>query len=134
MKKDIEQRPVEDVAIAIVPGVAPGDELWDCYLINLRPESLRSVLVSSRGYGERDGEPVTTTALRYFYEEIGGEYAARIEPIQRSLFELTNEFWVSFRLADGYTYDKKYVFVRGSIREELFTAVPLVGKRGVLHR
>ena len=131
MKKDIEQRKVEGVAIAIVPETLE-DLLWDCYLINEHDEPLKHVMITTRGYGKLDDEDVRTTTLRYFYDEVGPNRAISIEPIQASLFNLVNEFWVSFRLAD-HTYDKKYIFVAGSIAEEHFTHIDMLQRRGVLH-
>jgi len=132
MKKDIQNLKVEDVAVAIVPRDIK-DELWDSYLINLKAAELKNVLVNSKGYGEFKGDKVKTTVLRHFFEEISSESPMLIEPIQTKLFELTNEYWVSFVL-DGHMYDKKFVFVRGSIHEDNFTTIPLLGKKGVMIR
>jgi len=134
MKKDIPQHKVEDLAIAILPRLEDGkvdDELWDVFVINMKNKPIENVLVNSRGYGELDGEPMKTTILRHFFNEIGGNEAQLLEPIQAKLFDLANEFWVSFTY-DGYMYDKKYVFVRGSIAETNFTNVPLIDRKGVM--
>ena len=72
-----------------------------------------------------------TTVLRHFFEEIAPGSCVKVEPIQSGLFTLTNEYWVSFVL-DGYMYDKKYVFVKGSIAETNFTNIPLLNRRGVM--
>lgn len=133
MKKDIPEYKVEDVAIAIVPRDKKDDELWDSYLINMKPDVLKNVLINSRGYGEMKGDKVKTTILRHFFEEISSESPILIEPIQTKLFSLTNEYWVSFTL-DGYMYDKKFVFVRGSIDENNFTTIPFLGRKGVMIR
>jgi len=135
MKKDIPQYKVEDVAIAIVPREedTKEEELWDTYLVNLKDEPITSVLVNSKGYGNYDGEKVRTTVLRHFFEEIGPLTCVQIEPIQTKLFGLTNEYWVSF-VQDEYMYDKKYVFVKGSINEMNFTKIPFIGKKGVMIR
>ncbi|MFT4663835.1 MAG: hypothetical protein ACI8YQ_003885 [Polaribacter sp.] len=132
MKKDIPQHKVEDLAIAIVPS-GKGDEMWDSYVINLRDEIIQSVLINSKGYGEMDGERKETSVLRHFFETLGPLAIAKIEPIPAKLFELTNEYWVSFK-HDGYMYDKKYIFVRGSIAEANFTLIPFINKRGVMIR
>ena len=57
----------------------------------------------------------------------------KIEPIQVKLFGLTNEYWVSFT-HDEYMYDKKYIFVNGSIVEENFTRIPFINRQGVMIR
>ena len=137
MKKDIPKYKVEDLAIAIVPRdeivINPEEDLWDTYILNLKEEKIKSVLIASQGYGELEGQKMKTTTLRHFFEEIGPLEILKIEPIQRKLFELTNEYWVSFNF-DGYMYDKKYVFVKGSISEIHFTTIPFLNKKGVMIR
>jgi hypothetical protein len=132
MKKDIPQHKVQDLAIAIVPG-EEDENLWDTYIINLKEEPIKSVLINSRGYGELEGEDIKTTVLRHFFEEIGPLQIEKIEPIQKKLFNIANEYWVSFQY-DGYMYDKKYVFVKGSISEINFTLIPFINKKGVMIR
>lgn len=136
MKKDIPQYKVEDFAVAIVPREENGEvdeEMWDVFVINLKNEPIQNVLVNSRGYGEIDGEQMKTTVLRHFFNEIGPQSATHVEPIQARLFEIANEYWVSFSWGD-YMYDKKYVFVKGSISEENFTEIPFIKKKGVMIR
>ena len=135
MIKDIPNLKVEDVAIAVVP--RPDDkseeDLWDTYIINLKEEPIQNVLVNSKGYGKIDGDSVKTTILRHFFEEIPPLEILKIEPIQAKLFGLTNEYWVSFS-SNGHMYDKKYVFVNGSIRPENFTTIPFLNLKGVMIR
>ena len=131
MKKDIPQHKVQDLAIAIVPG--EDKELWDVYILNLKDEAIQGVLINSKGYGEKDGVEIKTSILRHFFEEIGPLQIEKIEPIQTKVFDLTNEYWVSFRYKD-YMYDKKYVFVKGSISDINFTPIPFLNKRGVMIR
>ena len=136
MKKDIPIQKVEDLAIAIVPR-QPDEEdhdyFWDAYLINLKEEAIRSVLVNSRGYGEVDGEPRKTTTLRYFWEEVGPLELVKIEPVSKEVMILANEYWVSFSYKD-YLYDKKYVFVPGSLEPINFTDIPFLNRKGVMIR
>jgi hypothetical protein len=132
MKSDIPDLKVKDVAVAIVPRKGDND-LWDSYIINLKEENIKNVLVNSRGYGELKGDKVKTTVLRHFFEEIDSQSIIKIEPIQVKLFGLTNEYWVSFSYK-GHLYDKKYVFVRGSIDSANFTSIPFTDKKGVMIR
>lgn len=136
MKKDIPILKVEDLAIAVVPR-QPGEEdheyFWDSYLINLKDEPIQDVLVNSRGYGEIEGELRRTSTLRYFWEKIGPLDIVKIEPIQKDVIELANEYWVSFSYND-YLYDKKYVFVPGSLAEMNFTEIPFLDRKGVMIR
>ncbi len=131
MKKDIPNLKVEDLAIAIAP--RDDDELWDTFILNLKEEAISNVLINSQGYGKIDGEEFKTTTLRHFFEEIGPLQLLIIEPIQTKLFQLTNEYWVSFYY-NGYMYDKKYVFVKGSIDEMNFTTIPFLDRKGVMIR
>lgn len=135
MKKDIPVQKVEDLAIAIVPRFTEEneEELWDTFLINLKDESIKNVLISSKGYGEIDGEDRKTTTLRHFFDEIGPLAIQLIEPIHQALFDLTNEYWVSFTF-EGYMFDKRYIFVRGSINPENFTQIPFIDRKGVMIR
>lgn len=133
MKKDIPNLKVEGLAIAIVPRSDNGltDELWDTYILNLKEDAITSVIISSKGYGDIEGDKMKTTVLRHFFEEIPAASCVQIEPIQTKLFSLTNEYWVSF-VYDGYMYDKKYVFVKGSIEETNFTSIPYLNRKGVM--
>jgi hypothetical protein len=136
MIKDIPILKVEDLAVAIAPRLPyeeDADLFWDSYLINLKDETLHSVLVNSRGYGELDGEQRRTTTLRYFWEKIGPLEVVKIEPVQKDVFSLANEYWVSFSF-NNYLYDKKYVFVQGSLQEDYFTDLPFLDRRGVMIR
>lgn len=130
MMKDIPNLKVQDLAIAIVPRQEE-KELWDVYIINFKDEPLGSVFVNSRGYGELEGEKIRTTTLRHFFEQLAPLDMKQIEPIQTELFGLTNEYWVSF-MYNGNMYDKKYVFVKGSIDEMHFTTIPFLDRKGVM--
>ena len=137
MKKDISQPALEDFLLAVVPRPETGEEdeleLWDVWMVNLKEEPIRNILVACKGYGKRDGERIETTTLRYFFEQLHGRTAHKIEPIQATLFDLSNEYWVSFRY-DGHMFDKKYVFVSDSIHREHFTEIPLMNQQGVMIR
>lgn len=135
MKKDIPIKKVEDVAIAILPREDENGEidetLWNVFIVNMKSEALKGVLINSKGYGEMKGEEKKTSILRHFFEEIQPVSATLIEPIQSEVFELANEYWVSFQF-QGYMYDKKYVFVKGSIDKMNFTTIPFIEKMGVM--
>ena len=130
MMKDIPSLRVTDLAIAIVPR-QDEEDLWDVYIINFKEEPIGSVFVNSRGYGELEGEKIRTTTLRHFFEQISPLEMKQIEPIQTELFSLTNEYWVSF-MYNGDMYDKKYVFVKGSIDKMHFTRIPFLDRKGVM--
>lgn len=132
MLKDIPEYVVEDVAMAIVPEYSPeGDKVWNVYLINLKNEKIEGVLVTSKGYGSHKGEMVKTSVLRHFLDEIPSHDFAKVEPIIENLFGLNNEYWVSFYV-NKVMYDRKYLFLPETIKEDFFTNIPLLDKKGVM--
>lgn len=132
MRKDIHAPKVEGIAMAVVREVdEEGDEGWFVYLINQNDATLENVLVSSRGYGELEGESRKTSELRHFIQELGPKSWAKIERIVEDVFVLSNQYWLSFYIGETL-HDKKYIFLAGSIEEGNFTAVPLLNKRGVM--
>ncbi|HEX5002306.1 MAG TPA: hypothetical protein VFW78_07400 [Bacteroidia bacterium] len=138
MLKDLPKLNVEDVALAVVPDVAPGERpnehtVWDVFLINLKKERIYGILVSSKGYGSLEGQPVRTSVLRHFIEELPPQEAALVEPIDRQVFGLNNEYWVSFYI-DATIYDRKYLFLPESILEDNFSMIPVINKAGVMIR
>lgn len=132
MKKDIVPPLVEDIAVAVVKELNELNEtLWNVYLLNLKNEKIEGVLVTSKGYGVYNDEDVKTSTLRHFLDVINaGEYK-KIEPIAENIFGLNNEFWVSF-FQDNVMYDKKYIFLPETIKEENFTHIPNINKKGVM--
>lgn len=133
MKKDIPSPAVENVVMAVVLEEADGQNVWNAILINLDIVPITNVIVTSRGYGEINGEKRSTSTLRHFYEKIPDLEFTRIEPIMENTFGLTNEYWVSFYIGDQ-VYDKKYVFLPESINEKNFTQIPLLNVEGVMIR
>ena len=134
MLKDIPKLIVENIIVAIVhePGIE-GELVWNVYIVNLYDEKIAGVLVTSKGYGHFEGREVKTTVLRHLIGDIDQKDYAKIEPIMTDVFGLSNEYWISFHLAKKM-YDKKYIFLPESIREENFSFVPVLNKRGVMIR
>jgi hypothetical protein len=139
MIKDIPDLKVEDLCVAIAPRPldvdAPEDELifWDVFIINLRDETLKNLFVTSKAYGEIDGEKRQSSVFRQFFDEIESLGLIHLEPLHSELFVLTNEFWISFSL-DGQMYDRKFLFTPGSLIPELFSPIPFTDRHGVLIR
>lgn len=132
MKKDLPENKVEDIAIAVaLEGENPQDQLWYVYLINLKDKPLETVLVTSRGYGQKDGENVKTSTLRHMFPMLEAGSAALIEPIDRQTFGLNNEYWVSYYQGNNI-YDKKFIFLPESIIEANFIRIPVINKPGVM--
>lgn len=129
MKKDIDFPQVENVFVSIVKD----GEDWKVYLINRTTNVLDTVMVTSKGYGTKNGKEQKTSVLRHMIPKLeAGEYAL-VEPITEEVFHLTNEYWVSFFL-DGQLYDKKYLFVPETIIKENLSFIPELNLQGVLHQ
>jgi HJR/Mrr/RecB family endonuclease len=132
MKKDIPFYEVEDVAIAIVKEENElGQTVWNVYMLNLKSNSIEGVLVTSKGYGEMNGEKIKTSTLRHFLDTIGPKSFVKIEPIMEDLFGLNNEYWISFYL-NKEIYDKKYIFLAESITDNNLINIPLINRPGVM--
>jgi hypothetical protein len=132
MKKDIAPPIVENIAVAVVKEQNEfGESEWNVYLLNLKKEKIEGVLVTSQGYGVFKDKEVKTSILRHFLDEMKPSEFKKIEPIVEDLFGLNNEYWVSFYI-NKVMYDKKYIFLPETIKEEYFTLIPLIGKKGVL--
>ncbi|MEJ7694493.1 hypothetical protein [Daejeonella sp.] len=132
MKKDLPENIVENVSIAVVmESASPESKNWNVYLINLKDEAIETVLISSKGYGEKNGETVKTSILRHSIGKVAPRDYAMIEMIDEQVFGLTNEYWLSYYLK-GQIYDKKFIFVPESIVESNLIRIPVLNKPGVM--
>ncbi len=130
MKKDIDFPKVEDVYLTVVQG---DNDMWHVYMLNRNNRTLENVMVTSKGYGKKQGKEQKTSVLRHMIPKLtSGEYAL-IEPIDPGVFHLNNEYWVSFFI-ENQLYDKKYIFVPDSIVEDNLIFIAELGKKGVLHQ
>lgn len=132
MKKDLPENNVEDVAMAVVLiSETPEVKNWTVYLVNLKDIQITNVLISSKGYGEKDGRMVKTSVLRHFLGDVEAQTFKGVEAIDTAVFGLTNEYWLSYYI-DGIIYDKKFIFLPESIVDENLIRIPLVNKPGVM--
>ncbi len=128
MRKDINFSPVKNVHVVI----GKTNDSWKVFLVNRNKDKLESVMVTSRGYGEKENEKQQTSVLRHMIPYIDpGEYAL-IEPIDNSVLHLSNEYWVSYFI-DGQVYDKKFIFLPDSIIEENLSYIEELEMQGILH-
>lgn len=132
MRKDIHPPKVEGIAMAVVRELDDeGEEGWYVYVINRTDQTIENVLISSRGYGELDGEARKTSEMRHFVGNLSAKSWARVERIVEDVFALSNQYWLSYYVGSTL-FDKKYIFLAGSIEESNFTTIPLMEKRGVM--
>jgi hypothetical protein len=132
MLKDINREEIEDIAIAVVPS-EEDSSIWEVYMINLKEEGLENVIVASKGYGVYKGEEVKTSVLRHYLGSFQPLDIRLIEPIQKEMFGLNNEYWVSFYIGQNI-FDKKFIFLPESITEDNFIRIPFIDRPGVMIR
>lgn len=132
MKKDIDFHPVTGVKLAIAKEEKEGKEEWAVYIINNNLIELNTLMITSKGYGTISGEIRKTSVLRHMIEELGAQCIAKVEPIDPALFDLNNEFWVSYFILDQ-VFDKKFIFVKGSMHQDNISYIPEIDLYGVVH-
>lgn len=129
MIKDIEFPKIKDVKIAIVNE----DLSWKVVIINNSANTLENVLVTSKGYGkDENNETITTSTLRHSLGEIKSNENKEIETIISEIFHLTNEYWLSY-YCENKIYDKKFIFLPETIKEENLIFIKELNSKGILH-
>lgn len=133
MKKDLNPPVVKDLAVAIVKDKNnEQQDIWNAYIINYQKETIEEVLVTSKGYlTDVNGLETKTSTLRHAMGSLTPNDYAIIEPIMENVFPLNNEYWVSY-FKDGRIYDKKFIFLPETIKEENLITIPVVNKQGVM--
>ena len=132
MKKDLPDNIVEDLAIAVaLMSETPEVKNWTVYLVNLKNEPITNVLITSKGYGEKDGKEVKTSLLRHFIGDVDAQAYAGVEAIDPAVFGLTNEYWLSYYIGNTI-YDKKFIFLPESIVDGNLIRIPVLNKPGVM--
>ena len=132
MKKDIKNPVVNNVTVAVIKKT---NELnvdeWSVYLINQNNFNIENTLVASTGYGGTTSEIQKTSILRHFLETVNANSAKLIEPINEDIFHLNNEYWVSYYI-DGTLFDKKFIFLPDSIKDENLPYITEFDTQGLL--
>lgn len=132
MIKDLPPNIVKDIAVAVaLEGETAESKTWYVYIINLKNEPIENVLITSKGYGEKNGEQVKTSILRHSIPLIGPNQYKLIEPIDEQTFGLNNEYWISYYIGRDI-FDKKFIFLPESIVDNNFIKLPVVNKPGVM--
>ena len=135
MKKDLLIPEVKNVFIAAMETVeSDGAKNWWIYLINATSGPLENIIVNSRGYSDLDSKGgIQTASMRKSIKVLPAQTAAKLEPIMPEVFELFNEYWVSF-FENGEMKDRKYIFGPYTIDANFCESLPILQKQGVLIR
>ncbi len=132
MIRDINIPEVRNVTLAVARESQSAETVWKVYLLNNNDFPIENTLVSSKGYGVKDGEQQRTSVLRHFLETVPAHSSMLVEPIDPAVFHLTNEYWVSYYVGREI-FDKRFVFVPDAIREENVSFIKELNLEGVLH-
>ena len=133
MKKDIQIPEVKNVHVAAVKETnAHQEKVWNVYIINNQNEMIEGVMVTAKGYSDHpNGAQVKTSVMRHAVGNIPAKTAAKIEMISPEVFEINNEYWVTF--FEGSTLmEKKFIFGAHTIVKELEEDLPVMSVKGVV--
>lgn len=120
------------VMLAVARKIVDGDQQWHAYIINTNDYPLNNLLIVSKGYSAAEEPRKDTSVLRHSIELLMERSYAIIEPLDPAVFDLFNEFWVSF-YHENQIYDKKFIFTPDSIREDHLVTIDALELEGVLH-
>ena len=128
MKKDIEIPIAKHVYVAIIrewnESFLAKD--WNAYIINNRSTPIEMVLVVSKGYDESR----KTSTMRHGIGTVGAKSFEKIELVQEDVLSLNNEFFVTY-YADQKLYEKRFLFEKNTVNEQLLQPIPIIDKDGI---
>ena len=134
MKKDILFPQVTGVYLAAVKKMTDQNtEEWFAVLINRNDFAITNIMITSRGYGEIAGEKRQSSVLRHSFESIDSRKNVVIEMLDKVVFSINNEYWISY-FVGSQMFDKKFIFLAGSISDQFLTYIPELDLDGVLHQ
>ena len=133
MKKDIKIPEVKDVHVAAIKEqLTDGSEGWNVHIVNNQNQMIEGVMVTAKGYSDHpNGAQVKTSVMRHVIGNIPAKTAAKIEMISPEVFEINNEYWITF-FEGTKLMEKKYIFGAHTITQELEEDVPVMNVKGVV--
>ncbi len=129
MKKDIQIPKVTGVEIAVVyeyNDLYKSND-WNIYIINKNNLDLEMVVVVSKGFNETK----ETSVIRKKIPLLMANSFSKLEWVQPELFDLTNQFQVTFFL-NNTLYDKTYFFEKNTVKNTVLKLIPELNRLGVL--
>ena len=129
MKKDIHIPKVSGVFMCVTNeynDVYKTDD-WNVYIVNEKSIDLEMVLIVSYGY---DNEK-STSKMRHKIEKLPANSYAKVELIQPEIFDLNNEFKVSF-FSENQLFEKSYLLPKNTAKEENLKQLKVLNKQGIL--
>jgi predicted GH43/DUF377 family glycosyl hydrolase len=131
VKKDIEIPIVENVFVAIIHEWDDDmlHKVWNAYLINNKETAIDMVIVVSKGYNDTK----STSTIRHGLSGLEAYSYKKIEPLQEEIFALDNEFYLTF-FEDNKLFDKKFIFPKNTINENVLSLIPLMEQKGIISK
>ncbi len=129
MKKDIHIPEVSGIDVAVVfeyNDIYKSDD-WNVYIINKKEVAIEMVVIVSKGFdGKRE-----TSVMRKRIDSLPANSFAKVERIQPELFQLNNQFQVTF-FEGNQLMDKTFTFGKNTIKEGNLRMITSLNKRGLL--
>ncbi|QNJ97613.1 hypothetical protein [Constantimarinum furrinae] len=128
MKEDIEFHIAEQVQVVAIREWDKDflNQNWNVYLLNLRMDTIETVLVMSRG----NSEDKKTSVLRHGLGDMESNTSAKVELITDEVLGFTNEYLVTF-FAEGKLFERRFVFNSHTISEENSIHIPMLDTEGI---
>lgn len=128
MKKDIDFHVAQKIQIVAVKEWDKDflAQHWNVYLLNLREDTIETVLVLSRG----NSSDRKTSTLRHGLGDMAGNTASKIELITDEVLSFKNEYLVTF-FAEGKLFERSFVFEAHTISEKNAIEIPLFETEGI---
>ena len=112
---------------------------WWANNINLKIE--REVVIPSGNFWATFGEfdvadpSADEHSLKWSdsFESIDSRKNVVIEMLDKVVFSINNEYWISY-FVGSQMFDKKFIFLAGSISDQFLTYIPELDLDGVLHQ
>ena len=135
MKKYIEGQEVKDVYVsAVLEQDEDQNNAWYIYFINDKTEKLEGIMITSSGYLlTENGKETVSSTFRHKIGDVSPKTAMKIEMIDSQVFEIYNEYWVTF-FHDNRLMERKFIFGPYTIDKSFLEAVPVLKNRGILVR
>lgn len=128
MKKDIQVQPVKDIELAIIREYNPTADVneWHAYVINNKTVDIEMLIMVSKGYSETQ----KTATMRRQLDLLPSMSSAKMEYIPEDLFDLENQFQVSF-FEGGKIHEITFILEKGSISSEALQKISYINKMGI---
>lgn len=102
-------------------------EDWVVYLLNDKEVDLEMVVIVSKGFDESRSTSITRKKISLLPKKS----LAKIELIQPELFELNNQYQITF-FEDNQLFEKTFIIPQNSILKDKLVNFESFGKHGIL--